>query len=356
VVVVNIGYRLSIEGFLDIEGAPPNRAVLDWLCALEWVQENITAFGGDPDKVTIGGQSAGPAACLTLLTNPRARGLFSRVIAMSGTSDTRMQREASAELAARIAGHFDVRPTLDELAVFTPEELIEAYVAVAEDPFGGDMTRFDPRRPALRPFVDGEVIPAHPYREIAAAVGRDRPLLAGSTAEEISAVARLRTGGEEAKVTKALDALRLTGDRLERYMKHLGTTDIVTAYGQAATDRSFRVPLADLLEDRAETDATSFGYQFKWRSPVFDGAAGAVHCIDIPFVFDNLDAERVADGMIGADPPESLLSMHTDWVEFIAGRDPWPSYTTERRAVMEYDAEACRVVEDPLRVVREIFG
>jgi carboxylesterase type B len=84
VVLVSINYRLGAEGFLEVPGMPANRAVRDWIRALEWVQENIAAFGGDPHRVTIGGQSAGGAACATLLAVPAARGLYRAAACMSG--------------------------------------------------------------------------------------------------------------------------------------------------------------------------------------------------------------------------------------------------------------------------------
>ena len=359
VVVVSVGYRLGVEGFLDFEGAPPNRAVLDWVCALQWVQENIAAFGGDPDRVTIGGQSAGSAACLALLANPRSAGLFRRVIAMSGTSDTRMPREASTELGEKIAVHLGVRPTRDDLAAFTPDELIEAHAAVAANPFAAESltTAFDPRMPALKPYVDGDVIPEHPFRAIASGAGKDHALLAGSTAQELNGVVRFRQGLDAETATKSLATMGFRGEKLDRYLAHVGVTDVVAAYAQATTDRAFRLPLAQLLEDRAQLHAPTFGYQFQWPSPVGDGAVGAAHCLDIPFAFDNLDAERVTDGLIGPNAPQTLADeMHRAWVRFITDGDSgWPAYEADRRAVMEFDAPSA-LVDESFATLRELFA
>ncbi len=359
VVVVTVGYRLGVEGFLDIDGAPPNRAVLDWLSALEWVQDNIAAFGGDPYKITIGGQSAGSAACITLLVDPKARGLFRGVIAMSGTSDTRMARSASAELAEKIAAHLGVRPTREELAAFSPDELIDAHASVAANPFTAQAltSAFDPRLPGLRPYVDGEIIPEHPYKTIASGAGGDVALLAGSTAEELNGLLRMQRATFTDAATKGLAAMGLEGERLERYLAHVGTTDVVDAFAQAVTDRSFRAPLAHMLDDRAAIGASTYGYQFTWCSPLFDGAVGSAHCLDIPFAFDNLDAERVADGLIGPNPPQELADeMHRAWVGFISDGDPgWHAYALDRRAVMTFDVPS-KLADDPLRVERELFG
>jgi para-nitrobenzyl esterase len=360
IVVVNIGYRLGVEGFLDIDDAPSNRALLDWICALEWVQENVAAFGGDPSDVTIGGQSAGSAACLNLAVNPRAEGLFHRVIAMSGTSDTRMPREAARELAEKVAAHLNVRPTREDLASFTPDALIDAYESVAHNPFSAQSltSGFNPKAPALRPFVDGEVISEHPYKALAAGAAKEIPIIAGSTAEEINGIVRLRLGSLDAEeITKSLSGMGLDGGKLERYMAHIGTDELLETMAQASTDRAFRVPLSRLLEDRAVRSAPTFSYQFRWRSPLFDGAVGAAHCLDIPFAFDNLDAERVSDGLVGPNPPQALADeMHAAWVRFIKTGDPgWPSYEAGGRNVMEFD-RLSKVVDDPMRVERELFG
>ena len=112
VVVVNINYRLGAEGFMVIDDAPPNRAVRDWVAALEWVRDNITAFGGDPDRVTIAGQSAGGVACAALLTCPPARGLFRAAICMSGSRIPGLELDDARGLTKEMAAHLGVPPTL----------------------------------------------------------------------------------------------------------------------------------------------------------------------------------------------------------------------------------------------------
>ncbi|MEX2393120.1 MAG: carboxylesterase family protein, partial [Actinomycetota bacterium] len=362
VVLVSIGYRLGVEGFLEIDDAPSNRAVLDWIAGLEWVQDNIANFGGDPSNVTIGGQSAGSAACLTTMVNPRARGLVHKVIAMSGTSDSRMPVEAARELSAKVAAQLGAEPTRASLARFTPLELVEAHAAVAGNPFSRDslMSGFDPKAPALRPFADGETIVEHPFRAIAEGRASDIPLIAGSTAEEINGVIRMQKGSmDEDTAISALGAMGLVGEKRDRYLDHVGANDPIDGFAQAATDRAFREPLARLLEDRASATtggAPTFAYQFTWGSPLFDGMVGSAHCLDIPFAFDNLDAKGVSDGLIGPDAPQSLADeMHSAWVSFIKTGDPgWRPYTMDDRAVMEFDTPS-KITDDALGFTREIF-
>ncbi len=360
VVVVTIGYRLGIEGFLDIDGAPPNRAVLDWICALEWVQDNIASFGGDPSRVTIGGQSAGSAACLILLTNPRAQGLFHRITAMSGTSDTRMPRDNAKQLTTMIAGHLGVKGNRDELSRFTPDELIAAHTEVAVNPFTANAltSGFDPGAPGLRPFVDGDVIPSHPFREIREGNGGNVDLVAGATAEEVTGLLRLQRGAmDEETARKALTSMGLDGPKLDAYLAHIGSSDLVDALGQAATDRAFRTPLAQLLDDRAQHAGNTFGYEFVWKSPALGGLAGSAHCLDVPFVWDNLDAGRSNMDLLGEKPPQELADeLHASWVGFITNGEPgWPNYELDGRPVKCFDRPSA-VVDDALGFERELFA
>ncbi len=227
VVVVSIGYRLGVEGFLEIEGAPSNRAVLDWVAALEWVRDNIANFGGDPSRVTIGGQSAGSAACITLMVNPKAKGLFHRVIGMSGTSDSRMPPEAARDLGRDVAKRLGVRPTREDLSRFTPDQLVEAHLKVARNPFTAAalMKGFDPKASGLRPFADGETIPEHPFKAIIEGAGADVALLAGSTTEEVNGAIRMQRANLEGdQAMKSLESMKID---LDAYKAHVGTDDLV---------------------------------------------------------------------------------------------------------------------------------
>lgn len=355
VVVVSVGYRLGVEGFLDLADAPPNRGVLDWIAALEWVQENVGAFGGDASNVTIGGQSAGAAACLVLATNPRAAGSFSRVVAMSGTSDTRMPRERLTELGEKMAAQLGVRATREDFARFTPDELIDAHGAVGTNPFSADAigSAFDPRTAALKPFVDTDVIPEHPFRVIAEGRTSHIDLIASATANEINGMIHMNSDEESAQ--QALVAMGLVGENLDRYMEHTRAENPVGAMAQAATDRAFRGNLAQLLADRAVTGGRTFGYEYKRPSPL--PGVGAAHCLDIPFVFDVLDAERVSDGLIGADAPQALADrMHAAVVGFIeTGETGWPAYDGERRTVQVFDDDS-QAVDGYLDLELELFG
>ncbi|MBW3668153.1 MAG: carboxylesterase family protein, partial [Actinobacteria bacterium] len=142
VVLVTVNHRLGVDGFLALDGAPLNRALLDWLLALDWVHTNIRSFGGDPHRVTVGGWSAGAGAALTLAACPRASGLFQQVVAMSGLPNNLPDLDAAARTAAAIASAVGVDPTADEIAAVPVPRLLEAQLRVA--PLG------------LAAFSDGE--------------------------------------------------------------------------------------------------------------------------------------------------------------------------------------------------------
>jgi para-nitrobenzyl esterase len=357
---VSLGYRLGVEGFLEIDGAPSNRAVLDWIAGLQWVQDNIEGFGGDPSNVTIGGQSAGSAACLTLMVNPAADGLFKRVIGMSGTSDSRMPREAATELGVMVAKHLGVEASVEDLSKFTPLELVDAHIAVAGSAFSREslMSGFDPKAPALRPYADGETIPEHPFLAIKEGKGGARELLSGSTECELNGLIRMQKAQlSEEQVLRGLTAMTVEGDSLKRYKDELGTDDIYEVFGQVATDRAFREPLDRLLDDHANTGAATYGYQFTWPSPLFDGMVGSAHCLDIPFAFDLLGTDSVNNSLVGPDAPRSLAdAMHGAFVSFIKTGDPgFERYDSGSRRMMRFDAEST-VVSDPLKLQREVLG
>jgi para-nitrobenzyl esterase len=354
IVVASIGYRLGAEGFATFDGAPTNRAVLDWVAALEWVQDNIAAFGGDPAQVTIGGQSAGAGACTTLLSMPRAQGLFHGVIAMSGVARASSMDE-SEQIARRLADHLGVAPERDALVALGPDALLEAQRAAV--PAGMSATRDDPGVSTggmpFAPVVDGDLIATKPLAAIADGIGGGIPLLAGTTSEEFV-------------FPVALGAITMREDQLLRAMRHFGFDEAAAAsyraghpdaapgevLGRVVTDHMFRVPAQRLLDARAGADAPTFAYEFRWGSTLLDGKVGSVHCLDIPFAFDNLDAADVDDNA-GPNPPQALAdAMHRAWTGFITHGDPgWPAHDPDRRATMLFDDESA-VADDPMHDLR----
>ena len=185
VVVVTFNYRVGIEGFAQIDGAPANRGLLDQIAALEWVRDNIRAFGGDPDRVTVFGESAGAGSVAALLAMPRAAGLFGRAIAQS-VQGTFFSPELAADIASACAAELGLRPTAADLSTVAP-----ARLSAAGDAIGARMAQWAHRwgQVAYRsipfsPVVEGDILPVTPWQALADGAGRDIDLLVGHTRDE----------------------------------------------------------------------------------------------------------------------------------------------------------------------------
>ena len=340
IVLVSIGYRLGIEGFLHLDDAPDNRAVLDWIAALTWVRDNIDAFGGDPSKVTIAGQSAGGGAVQTLMATPSAHGLFRAAISQSGAVKSPQHRRDALADSARLTERTGVPALASALRDLTGDELLALQDALATPEAG--LT--------LAPFADGELIPVTVPEAFAEGSAAAVPLMLGFTRREFFPPA----GSTPTPApTEAVDAM-LTGhglgpDAVTMYTALRDRADPSLRMGQALTDAIFRGPSLALAENHAHHELPTWLYHFTWGS--------AAHCVEIPFAFDLLDAERVT-AATGPNPPQSLAdAMHGAWVAFIRDLDPgpnWPRYTNKRRTTMTWDAVP-EALDDPLSAERRIW-
>lgn len=355
VVLVSLGYRLGIEGFLHLEGAPDNRGVLDWIAALRWVRDNIAAFGGDPAKVTIAGQSAGGGAVQTLMVTPSAHDLFRAAISVSG---------AVMEPQSRAAG-------LAVSELFTARTGLPATAAALRDVSHDEMQRLQdlvtaPEEGAaalpgllLAPFTDGELVPEDVHAAFRDGSATPAPLMLGATHHEFNAAAEF--GMPDAPIEAAMGILGSVGlppEGIEAYLAlHEGATP-AQVIGQALTDTLFRGAAVSIAEARAGQNRPTWLYTFEWLStaPMFGGKA--FHCLDLPFAFDLLAADG-AENATGPDAPQKLAdAMHGAWVAFIRDLDPgaqWPRYTHEHRDMMVWDTTP-RVVRDPQGAEREIWN
>jgi len=336
VVTVTISYRLGFDGFGYIDGAPANRGVRDWLAALEWVQQNIAAFGGDPRRVTIGGQSAGGGAVLTLLGMPQAQHLFHRAMAFSGAlADVPLATaKARADRMAEIGG---VTADVDGFRSLT-ERRIRQLQPQAATPRKGVGMVFDLLDDGLPwgPMVDGELIRRPTVDSLAEGVGADKPLLVGSVDDEFTMVAE-REGARLRRVPSSILLLPFLRPRrirraylaANRPQRKKGGVAMV---GRFISDHVFRVLVPRVAEARSganerRADAGTWAYRFSWVSPA---KGWACHCLDVPFWFDGLDREKVAN-LAGEHPPQELADeMHGAAVRFIVDGDPgWPAWSTD---------------------------
>ncbi|MFT3889341.1 MAG: carboxylesterase family protein [Arachnia sp.] len=351
VVTVSLSYRLGFDGFGWIDGAPQNRAVRDWLLALEWVQRNIAAFGGDPARVTIAGQSAGGGAVLTLLGMEAAQHLFHAVYALSGAVvDIPADRaQAFSRGLARDAG---VPATRDGFAS-VPEERLLALQREAADIGEESIAASLDEGLALGPVVDGELILRPTAESLRIGVGADKPLVLGSTDDEFTmafADAEQKLGDDQ--LDQLLDQMGLRGEVKDRYLHD--NADVVALgpgrlAGRVLTDRMFRVGVPRVAAVRGA--APTWAYRFSWPSGRFGFAE---HCLDVPFFFDCLDGPAM-EPLAGPNPPQQLADeVHSAAVRFVVDGDPgWPRYGAEKTARV-YD-ELTRDLPDAYAAVASLI-
>ncbi|RSN32206.1 carboxylesterase [Amycolatopsis sp. WAC 01416] len=303
IVLVTVNYRLGIPGFLDLDGAPPNRGLLDVLAALGWVRATIAAFGGDPDNVTIFGQSAGATLVGALLATPEAKGLFRRAIIQSGSGTGAFTPEQARRVTTTAAATLGVEPTADAFSAIPDERFLEVLPALA----GLDLrtsTATDPLA-GLSPF--SLVLAVQPADGLADGPARDVDLLIGTNTEEGRLY--LVPQGDPEPATEA--------DVLGEALFGAGTARMAQAHAQISGGR---------------THVYSFGY----RSTALNGRLGAAHTVELPFVFDIADKPWLHGdtGLLGPDPaPDGLAArIHGTWVAFAGTGDPgWAAYDPQRR-------------------------
>jgi len=365
VVVVTVNHRLNALGYLYLARLDAdfsdsgNAGQLDLVLALQWVRDNIAAFGGDPARVTLIGQSGGGAKIATLMAMPAARGLFRRAITMSGQQVTvsgplHATRRARAYLAK--LGMQDAPRRLLDLPV---EALIEALET--NDPIENSPIYFGP-------VLDGRSLLRHPYWPDADPNGLDVDLMLGTTRDETRdfsdpASPEMRELSWDALPERIAAELPvdLSPEAVVRaYRVHMPKASPADIFYAATTDgRSWR-PLLIEAEARVRAGRPAFVYQVDFRSPT-NPDRGAFHGIDIGLVFGTFDAPYA---WTGNGPQTRALSrlMQRRFVAFartgdpgVPGLPPWPVYEERRRATMIFDL-ASRVENDPRRWQRELFA
>jgi para-nitrobenzyl esterase len=334
VVVVTVNYRLNLLGFLNLKEATDgkipatgNEGLLDQVAALKWVQEHIAAFGGDPDNVTIMGESAGSMSIACLLTMPAARGLYHKAILESGVGTTTMPLEKAAEvgrLFLKVTGISS--DDVEALHALTVEQLLATEIELRRrmaNPW--ELMRIT----VTAPVMDGEVIPQMPTHAIAEGVAKDIPMIIGSNLDEW----KLFFIGEPNK--EKIDRAQIV-ERLGRVIPSRYVEEIVERYYQArsqrgddtspleilsaiSTDVMFRIPALQMVEAQQKHNPAVFNYLFTYKSPVFGGILGACHALEIDFVFATHD-----DQFCGAGPEADKLSetIQDAWTSFARTGNP----------------------------------
>lgn len=371
VVVVSLNHRLNILGHLhlaELGGAQyaesGNLGVLDLVAGLEWVRDNIAAFGGDPNNVTIFGQSGGGAKSAVLMAMPKAKGLFHRAIAQSSASFVRMNTaEAATAAAVKALEHLGLkRDQVDDLRKVPVDRLLAAMQAVTATGY------------TFRPVVDGNVLPRHPFEGRAPEVSANVPLLIGTAETETSIYIGRAVSPDPKNFELGEDDVR---GRIAKYVR-ISDTDagaLMAAYRKSrpnatpgdllvaiTTDHQYGRGSQAIAERKAEQrGAPAYTYLFTWKSPSFDGKLRSPHTIEVPFVFHN---ELMEPSLVGTGPEIHTLAdrMSDAWIAFAKTGNPnvpslpkWEAFDTSRRATMVFDNE-CKLVDDPHREDRLAFS
>jgi len=362
VVVVTLNYRLGALGFLYLaeyggEGyaTSGNNGLLDQIAALTWVRENIAAFGGDPENVTVVGESAGAMSIGALLAMPAAHGLFKRAILQSGAA----HRVNSSQTAAN--GTQSFLRTL-ELGLHDMHQLLTTPV--------DDILRAQGTLPssvqwrAFSPVVDGVALPKRSIDAIADGSAAGIDVLVGTTLDEMKLFTVFDPSQQhvDTKLLTTLFGERANGI-LALYEAQQYEAPLSTPWEAFLTDRTFRMPAIRVAEQQAKHNAAVWMYRFDWPTPVYGGVLGACHALEIPFVFNTLRHSSTAILTGGADAPQSIAdAMHATWITFAHGKDlthiqglpQWPRYDEGQRATMLFNTE-CSTRNDPQAVTRQLW-
>lgn len=332
VVLVTVNYRLGAEGFLALPDAT-NLGLRDQLAALQWVRENVAAFGGDPDNVTLFGESAGGTSVALLLRSPGSVGLFRRAIVQSGHDEMARPLALTEKLTKALAARLGVAATVDVFRSLPAAEVLRGQGALLRGPARPDLRDAQGvdaghGRALFLPTTGDDVLPE------AAAASLDVELLIGTTLEE----ANLGFGAEAfpgLDARAAIAELATTYPHAEALLSQHGLNDpAVTparALTAAYTELMFRAPSR---RTAARHRGPTFVYDFAWRSPRY----GAAHGLDVPFVFDTT---RCCQALLGDEAPATLTrAMHKAWLDFATHGNPgWPAFH-DAGGVMRFDTHS----------------
>ncbi|WP_072806886.1 carboxylesterase/lipase family protein [Rhodococcoides yunnanense] len=362
VVLVTVNYRLGALGFLDFSSFgdfDSNLGLRDQIAALEWVRENISAFGGDPSNVTLFGESAGGGAVTTLLTSPSAEGLFHRAIAESSPATSVYGSARASSIAERFLELAGVQA--DRLRDMPVSEFVRAGAELVQD-----IPSKVPGTLAVAPTVDGDIVPHYPVASFQKGRQLQVPLLIGTNRDEASLFKLMKS-----------PLMPITPDKIHEMFQAIAAdhpqlpadeeAEIALAYPhypskktamEISRDAAFRMPTLWIAEAHSRL-APTYVYRFDHASPLFRlTGIGATHGTEVPYVFGNF-------GVIPKDPTYKLggrksaqivaRRMRQRWIDFAHGRAPWTAYDETNRTTLLIDKQD-REVDDPDRDLRRAWG
>ena len=378
-VVVTVNHRLNSFGYMYLAEALPNQGFedsgnagqLDLVLALQWVRDNIEEFGGDPHRIMIFGQSGGGAKCATLMAQPPAKGLFHRVLSMSGQQVVGVQRDHATERAKKVlaALKLDGMSPTNAAAALRAKSMEEIQQATRAGGYFG-------------PVTDGRSLPVDPFTPTDPHLSADIPMVLGNTHDET----RVLIGGGQRKLFDLTwdtlpDALEKGAPFLKSDTVTLPVAEVIQNYRTwnptySASDIFFAVTTdsrswrGEVIEaERRAADPTAqphtWVYQLNWKSGVDAGKWGAPHTLDIPLAFDNV---ALSPGMVGSSPADQARAQQMadivseTYIAFARTGNPnntklpkWPSFDATKRPTMIFDLPT-RVEDDPRGRERKYLG
>lgn len=351
IVLVSITYRLGIEGFLPVDGAPANLGLLDQIAALKWVRANAEALGGDADNITVFGESAGAMSVACLVASPLAQGLFRRAIIQSGHGSMVRPLPVARRLTQKVARMLKVRPDADGFRGTRIKDTLRVLEAVIQPTVRLDLRDARGREPTyglskFLPVFGDDVLPEPPLDALGKGVGRDIDVLIGSNREEMNLY--FVPTGVRAKLPGWLAPLIL--GRVERNARRILKTYRQQGekpgwtFTRALSDLVFRYPARQFA---AAHEGRTHVYEMEWQSPASGGELGACHGIELPFVFNTLASTTGPEGLTGEAPPQGLADrVHGLWVQYAKTGDlPWGEYSARDPQV--YALEAGQAAVEP---------
>ena len=369
IVFVSINHRLGPFGYAyfgaagEKFAASGNVGMLDCVAALEWVRDNIANFGGDPNNVTIMGQSGGGAKVCVLTAMPSAKGLFHKAVALSGSSLKAVEKDNAEKLAGYVLKEAGLTYNeMDKLQQMPWKQYNEFATR------GLAKYREDMKMPMMgggggfAPVVDGYYLPQHPYNIEPAPTAAEVPMLICTTFNEQSP-SRVDSSLEKIDLGTVKDKLKdrfgdKTSNIVEAYAKSFPDKRPIEIWSMIASNRQNAIALAD---SKSKQKAPVYLAWFGWQPPMFDNRMRAFHCVDICFWYYNTDLMLTHTGG-GARPRKLSDKMAASLVNFMKTGNPnggglpnWPQYSTSNGETMILD-DVQVVKNDPDREARKSFA
>lgn len=369
VVVVTINYRLGALGNLYFPDNTANIFQLDQVAALKWVNNNIEFFGGNPDNLTLFGESAGATSICTLMAMPLAKGLFKRAIVQSAApSPNGFDLSIRKLTTKRILEELKLKPyDLEEFRKLPSEKIIEALNKVQ---IRGALKR---NYIDFKPWVDGEIVPQHPIKAISERYAKEIELIIGTNLEEWKFWRAFEPNFQDMDNSSLTTRIQYDGIEKNEIDKIINTNKKVLEdnglpstpreiYDMYMTDSVFRIPSIRFADAQSKHQNNSYMYSFEWKTPFENNKYGAMHGLEIAFIFHTFMDDHLWVFPKRTEETVSLSEKMMDyWISFAKTGNPnyddelnWPQYNIEKRKTMIFNTDI-RVLEDPFHKQREMW-